>query len=58
MEDGAEDAEGAYRWRDRSYRLEEVESEQWGVYDSGTFLICTTASPFSDPASDNGARGN
>jgi len=38
MEDGPEAAEGTYRWRDRSYRLDEVVSEQWRVYDGDTYL--------------------
>ncbi|MBT2501676.1 hypothetical protein [Curtobacterium sp. ISL-83] len=38
MEDGPESAEGSYEYEGKSYRLAEVDSEQWRVYDGDTYL--------------------
>jgi hypothetical protein len=38
MEDGPEAAEGTYEFDGKSYRLAEVESEKWRVYDGDTYL--------------------
>ncbi len=38
MEDGPEAAEGNYPYRDKIYRLVEVESERWQVLDADVYL--------------------
>jgi hypothetical protein len=38
MEDGPEAAESRYTWGGKTYRLEEVESERWRVFDGDTYL--------------------
>ena len=38
MEDGPESAEGNYPYRDKIYRLVEVESERWQVLDADIYL--------------------
>jgi hypothetical protein len=65
MEDGPEAAEGSYEFQGKTYRLAEVESEQWRVYDGDTFLgvviqsDATTTEPWvhyvSRPAGDETA---
>jgi hypothetical protein len=38
MEDGPEFAEGTYEYAGKTYRLEELESERWRVFDRDTYL--------------------
>jgi hypothetical protein len=46
MEDGPEFAEGAYEFGRTTYRLAEVESQVWRVYDGDTYLgIFTETEP-------------
>jgi hypothetical protein len=46
MEDGPEFAEGAYEFGRTTYRLAEVESQVWRVYDGDTYLgIVTETEP-------------
>jgi hypothetical protein len=46
MEDGPEFAEGAYVFGGATYRLAEVESQVWRVYDGDTYLgIVTETAP-------------
>jgi hypothetical protein len=46
MEDGPESAEGRYEYGDKTYRLEERESETWSVFEGARLigtLIATAA---------------
>jgi hypothetical protein len=38
MEDGPEEADGAYEYSGKTYRLDEADSEVWSVYDGDTYL--------------------
>jgi hypothetical protein len=51
MEDGPEAAEGSYTYGDKTYRIEERESEVWTVLDGDTVLGTLTALP---PTEDRG----
>lgn len=48
MEDGPEDAEGNYPYRDKVYRLVEGESERWSVFDADIYLGVLVAEPGVD----------
>ncbi|MBX0301836.1 hypothetical protein K2F54_17875 [Cryobacterium sp. 1639] len=46
MEDGPEFAEGSYEFAGKTYRLAEVDSQVWRVYDGETYLgIVTETDP-------------
>ena len=48
MEDGPEFAEGSYEFGGKTYRLAEVESQVWRVYDGNTYLGIVTESDPTD----------
>jgi hypothetical protein len=48
MEDGPEGAEGAYVYGEKTYRLEERESEIWTVLDDGQVIGAVRALPDRD----------
>jgi hypothetical protein len=48
MEDGPEQAEGSYDYAGKTFRLDEVESEKWRVFDGDTYLGVVIAVAGSD----------